>query len=131
MITAPQKCPEEWGRAIRKSRRIEGISIWDISDPINPKLLSQWKTGSDGTHRNSYPGGKYAYLSAGMPGYKGHILIILDVSDPAHPKEAGRWWQGGACRRRRDPDGAAASSASTAPPISALTQNRTMATRPT
>ena len=44
--------------------------IWDISDPVNPKQLSHWKTGGGGTHRNSYPGGNYAYLSAGMPGYK-------------------------------------------------------------
>ena len=94
MVTALQKCPEEWG-CDPKEPQDEGVLIWDISDPVNPKLLSQWKTGGDGTHRNSYPGGKYAYLSAGMPGYKGHILVILDVSDPAHPKEAGRWWQPG------------------------------------
>src|ERR1700735_548079 len=80
MVTALQKCPEEWG-CDPKEPQDEGILIWDISDPVNPKLLSQWKTGGDGTHRNSYPGGKYAYLSAGMPGYKGHILVILDVSD--------------------------------------------------
>jgi hypothetical protein len=58
---------------------------------VNPKQVSEWKTGATGTHRNSYPGGKYAYLSAGMPGYDTNILVILDVSDPAHPKEAGRW----------------------------------------
>ena len=34
-------------------------------------------------------------LSAGMPGYKGQILVFLDISDPAHPKEAGRWWMPG------------------------------------
>jgi len=59
--------------------------------PVNPKQLSHWKTGAGGTHRNSYPGGRYAYLSAAAPGYAGHILIILDVSDPTQPKEAGRW----------------------------------------
>jgi hypothetical protein len=53
------------------------------------------RTGNTGTHRNSYPGGKYAYLSAGMPGFKGNILVILDVSDPKSPKEAGRWWMPG------------------------------------
>jgi hypothetical protein len=54
--------------------------------------MAWWKTGATGTHRDGYPGGKYAYLSAGMPGYKGQILVILDVSDPKNPKEAGRWW---------------------------------------
>jgi hypothetical protein len=73
----------------------EGIIIWDISDPVNPKQLSVWKTGATGTHRDGYPGGKYVNLSAGMPGYKGQILVFLDISDPRHPKEAGRWWMKG------------------------------------
>ena len=72
------------------------ILLWDISDPINPKQISEWTGGSVGAHRNSYPGGKYAYLSTSYPGFKGgNILVILDVSDPAHPKEAGKWWQPG------------------------------------
>lgn len=71
------------------------ILIWDISDPENPKQISQWGQGETGAHRNSYPGGKYAYLSTSYPGFKDRILVILDVSDPAHPKEAGKWWQPG------------------------------------
>src|SRR5665213_1158172 len=71
------------------------VLLWDISDPENPKQLSAWKGGSGGSHRNSYPGGKYAYLSTTMPGFHGRILVILDVSDPTHPFEAGRWWQPG------------------------------------
>jgi hypothetical protein len=90
MITALQQSPPDWGGDPSKPFG-EGILLWDISDPANPKQITQWKTGSTGTHRNSYPGGKYAYLSAAAPGYKGNILIILDVSDPANPKEAGRW----------------------------------------
>ena len=42
------------------------------------------------THRNQYPGGKYLYVSSMVPGQRGYILVILDVSDPRHPKEAGR-----------------------------------------
>src|SRR5215470_8936284 len=71
------------------------VLLWDISDPINPRQISGWKGGPRGTHRNSYPGGKYAYLSANMPSYRGRILVILDVSDPSNPKEAGRWWMPG------------------------------------
>lgn len=73
----------------------EGVAIWDISDPVNPKQISHWNAGGKGTseqHRGSYPGGRYAYLSTEMPGYKGKILVILDVSDPVHPKETGRWF---------------------------------------
>jgi hypothetical protein len=94
MITALEKSAPGWGNDTNKPFA-EGVIVWDITDPVNPVELSQWKTGDTGTHRNSYPGGRYAYLSAGMPGYNGNILVILDVSDPGNPKEAGRWWMPG------------------------------------
>jgi hypothetical protein len=91
MVTALQSEGAIWGGDPKKPND-EGVLIWDISDPLNPKQLSHWKTGSTGVHRIGYPGGKYANLAANMPGYRGQILVFLDVSDPAHPKEAGRWW---------------------------------------
>ena len=95
MIGALQRKSAAWGGDPSKPSG-EGIILWDISDPVNPKEVSRWKTGAGGAHRNSYPGGKYAFLSASMPGYKGgNILRILDVSDPKNPSEAGRWWQPG------------------------------------
>ncbi|HEY7302278.1 MAG TPA: hypothetical protein VH684_30660 [Xanthobacteraceae bacterium] len=73
------------------------IVIWNISDPENPKRIGQWRGAEGGSHRNSYPGGKYAYLAAFAPGYqgRGHELVILDISDPASPKIAGVWAQPG------------------------------------
>ena len=71
------------------------ILLWDISDPENPKRVGEWTGGRTGTHRNVYPGGKYAYLSGNLPGYKGSIMIVLDVSDPAHPKQVGEWHHNG------------------------------------
>ena len=71
------------------------VIFWDISDPVNPKEITRWGTGTRGAHRNSYPGGKYAYLSTSYPGFRNKILVIVDVSDPAHPKEVGKWWQPG------------------------------------
>ena len=96
LITAMERQALAWGGDPNKPFS-EGVILWDISDPENPKQISQWKTGGTGTHRNSYPGGKYAFMSAGMPGYAGagNILVILDVSDPKNPKEAGRWWMPG------------------------------------
>ncbi len=104
MLTALQGCSKEWGCEPDKPHD-EGVILWDISDPVNPKQLSHWKTGAGGTHRNGYPGGRYAYLSAGMPGYRGNILVILDVSDPKHPKEAGRWWMPGQKEGETAPSG--------------------------
>jgi hypothetical protein len=70
----------------------EGIYIWDVKDPVNPKRLSHWKTGSTGTHRNYYDGGRYVHLSAAAPGFQGNIYRIVDINDPTKPVEAGRWW---------------------------------------
>jgi hypothetical protein len=94
MITALQNFTPSWGGDPEKPFE-EGFFIWDISDPVNPKQLGHWKTGSTGTHRDGYPGGKYVNAAANMPGYKGQILVFIDISDPTHPKEAGRWWETG------------------------------------
>jgi hypothetical protein len=70
----------------------EGASFWDIrTDPTNPKQLGEWRTGSTGTHRNFYAGGRYAFMSATRPGYVGHGLAIIDVSDPADPQDVSFW----------------------------------------
>ena len=74
---------------------LPAVLLWDISDPENPKQVGSWMGGNTGAHRNSYPGGKYAYLSTSYPGFKSNIMVILDVSDPAHPKDVGKWWQPG------------------------------------
>ena len=90
-MTALQRKTPAWGGNADEPYA-EGLMIWDIGDPEDPKIISQWKTGGVGTHRNIYPGGDIAYLSAAMPGFERRILVMLDVSDPAKPKEAGRFW---------------------------------------
>ena len=94
MITALARSSANWGGDEKKPSE-EGIFIWDISNPVDPKRITHWKTGSGGTHRNGYPGGKYAYLTASQPEFQGRILLILDISDQKRPKEAGRWWMPG------------------------------------
>src|SRR5215467_2526359 len=70
-----------------------------------PSAALALEDGATGTHRNSYPGGKYAYLSAAAPGFSSNILVILDISDPAQPKEAGRWWMTGQREGETKPEG--------------------------
>ena len=71
-------------------------TFFDISDPVDPKKLSTWNAPGWATHRNVYPGGKYAFMSAWVPGFKGQAtLVILDVSDPTHPRQVGHWAQPG------------------------------------
>ena len=82
-----------WGWDKTKPHQ-EGVAFWDISDPINPKLLSKWLTPG-GTHRNTFPGGKYAYLAGHEAGIDGQLLVVMDVSDPKEPRVAGQWWMQG------------------------------------
>ena len=89
MITALEKIAPGWGGDPNKPND-EGVLIWDVSDALNPKKLGQYKTGGTGTHRDFYAGGRYMHLAAGMPGYKDNIYVIVDISDPAKPVEAGR-----------------------------------------
>lgn len=80
-----------------------GLLIYSLrEDPVHPKLLSHWKSGfevdgeeSGWVHRFCYNGGPHVHLSAMCPGFKGMIYRILDISDPTHPFEAGRWWNEG------------------------------------
>jgi hypothetical protein len=44
-----------------------------------------------GVHRFTFDG-RYAYISPEMEGYIGTIVMILDLLDPSHPQEVGRWW---------------------------------------
>lgn len=72
-----------------------GVHIYDIAtDPENPRHIAHWKpqTSGGGTHRSFYNGGRYAHLTSTADGYEGLLYRILDVSDPANPREAGRWW---------------------------------------
>jgi hypothetical protein len=78
-----------------------GLDLYDIADPAQPKKLSHFDTSgphSRGAHFVWFVDGRYAYLSTGARDFTPHnqeddqFLMIVDVGDPAHPHEAGRWW---------------------------------------
>jgi hypothetical protein len=78
-------------------------TLFDVSDPKKPKQLSSWETRGWGSHRNVYNGGRYAYMSAWVEGFKGQAtMVTLDVSDPRKPREVGHWWRPG--QRDGEPD---------------------------
>ena len=90
MITALEKVFSDFGGDDAPFE--EGVLVWDIAEPLEPKRLGHFRTGGTGTHRNLYPGGRYMHLAAGAEGYSGNIYIIVDIADRTDPKEVGRWW---------------------------------------
>jgi hypothetical protein len=71
-----------------------GIGIYDVAKPERPHQLAHWDTAGKGVHRFDFDG-RYAYLSATMEGYVGTIVLIMDLKEPARPREVGRWWMPG------------------------------------
>jgi len=95
MLGALERPTPGWGYDPEKTRDV-GVLLFDVrTDPARPALISHYDTGGRGTHRNYYAGGRYAYLATEAEGFTGNILSIVDVSDPAHVTEVGRWWAPG------------------------------------
>jgi hypothetical protein len=92
MMIANERIIPGWGPLPPESPWSAGVRFYDIGDPSAPRALGAWSTSGTGTHRNWYVGAQYAYLTTSEEGYNGRFLLILDVSDLEHPKEAGRWW---------------------------------------
>lgn len=69
-----------------------GMRVYDIKDPANPRAIGFMEVAGLGLHRIWWTGGRYAYASALLDGFVDHILLVIDMTDPTHPVEAGRWW---------------------------------------
>ena len=78
-----------------------GLDVYDIADPKTPTKMAHFDTSgphSRGVHFVWFTDGRYAYLSTGARDFTprnkldDQFLMIVDVSDPRHPREAGRWW---------------------------------------
>ena len=69
-----------------------GLGIYDVSRPDHPREIAFWSGG--GVHRFTFDG-RYAYISPEVEGYRGNIVMILDLVDPTRPEEVGRWWMPG------------------------------------
>jgi hypothetical protein len=86
----------------RKNLEI-GLAVTDVSDPAHPREIALLP--ASGISIANAPAGvhrfeldcerKLAYVSATLDGYRGNIVLIVDLSDPGSPKEIGRWWAEG------------------------------------
>jgi hypothetical protein len=91
LIHGLQHRPPPWGGDPSRAGD-EGIHIWDVSAPEQPRFLGRYGYGAGGTHRNFYAGGRYVHATPAVPGMDGYIYSILDIADPAAPVEVGRWF---------------------------------------
>jgi hypothetical protein len=78
-----------------------GIEVFDLTDPVTPRptgFCDLSGDGSRGTHWVGYTGGRYAFAATGTPDSRprdprdDQFTVIIDVSRPDKPVEAGRWW---------------------------------------
>jgi hypothetical protein len=90
MITGLERIAPGWG-GVDNQPFAEGFFIFDVNEPVRPRQIGHFKTGSTGTHRNFYDGGNLVHAAAGAPGFTGKIYRIVDITDPGNPKEVGRF----------------------------------------
>ncbi len=69
-----------------------GLSVYDISNPAEPRQISFMPVEGGGIHRLWYTGGRWVYASVLLDGFTDYIFMTIDLSDPANPHEAGRYW---------------------------------------
>ncbi|MGE5134504.1 MAG: LVIVD repeat-containing protein [Gemmatimonadota bacterium] len=69
-----------------------GLAVYRLDDPLKPEQIAFWPSGGRGVHRVVWTGGRYAHMSAIPDGFADRIWVVLDLADPEHPVEAGRWW---------------------------------------
>jgi len=87
----------------RKRSTEIGLAVYDVSNPTAPRETGFVKAG--GINLSNTPAGvhrfefdcerKLAYISATVDGYRGNIILIVDLSDPQNPIEISRWWLDG------------------------------------
>lgn len=71
------------------SSRRNGIVILDLSDPAHPSILSEYEETVTGGVHNVWIDGEHDLVYACHNGTSD--LHIIDIADPANPREVGRW----------------------------------------
>jgi hypothetical protein len=69
-----------------------GLAIYDVSRGGEPRRIGFMPVDGGGVHRIWYNGGRWAYVSALLDGFIDYIFLTVDLTDPTHPREAGRFW---------------------------------------
>jgi hypothetical protein len=85
----------------KKGMAPAGFELFDISAPERPRSISFFDASgpySRGVHQLWFCDGRYVHLAGGAPDFvprdprDDQFYRIIDVADPARPREVGRWW---------------------------------------
>jgi hypothetical protein len=88
-------------QTVRPGMAPGGVELFDISNPEAPRPVSFFdRSGphSRGAHCLWFVDGEYLHLTSGAPDFEptspndDQFYQIIDVRDPARPREVGRWW---------------------------------------
>ena len=99
-------------QTLRKGEKSAGMWVLDVSDfarlqkakTLGDLALSFFDTSgpnSRGVHCLWFVDGEFAHLTTGMPDFDptnpndDQFYLIVDLRDPRHPREVGRWWYPG------------------------------------
>lgn len=91
-------------QAKRPGEKPAGFQVYDVSNAVHPKEVSFFDASgphSQGVHFVSLMDGRYAHISTGAADFepnnpKDHqFYMIVDLENPARPREVGRWWMPG------------------------------------
>jgi hypothetical protein len=99
-------------QTLRKGEKSAGMWVLDVSDfariqkakSLHDLELSFFDTSgpsSRGVHCVWFVDGEFAHLTTGMPDFDptnpsdDQFYLIVDLRDPRHPREIGRWWYPG------------------------------------
>jgi len=83
---------EQYGRG---GKGVTGLKVFDISKREQPREIGFLPMTGKGVHRMTYWEPPYATMSGSDEGWVDQFFMVVDLSDPAHPKEVGRWWMPG------------------------------------
>jgi hypothetical protein len=69
-----------------------GLKVYDVSRPAEPREIGFLLMAGKGVHRMTYWEPPYAYVTGSDAGWTDQLFMVVDLSDPSHPREVGRWW---------------------------------------
>lgn len=82
---------------------IGGLQIFSLEDPVSPKPIGFYPVAGNGVHKIWFTEAPFAHIAGALPEIEYYAYHIVDLADPAAPKQAGLWWVPGAKADDRQP----------------------------